>query len=205
MLGKKIQAKQESGLTAVRLKRDPPVIQSPTTPCQLEPFPPQLNLVVQSPTTPGQFDPFPQLNLVVQSPITPGQFDPPPPPSIKPSGIESTTPGQFDPPPPPSIKPSGIESTTPGQFDPLPLPQLNLVVQSPTTPGQFDPSPSCNHTQWYRALLHQVSLPCGRMQMYPVQMYPLLRLNLMVQSPTTPCQFDMWKNADVPCAPTNQT
>ena len=84
---------------------------------------PQLNLVVQSPTTPGQVDPLPppsikpsgtepyytrsvwhveecrhtqvrctlplpQLNLVVQSPTTPGQVDPLPPPSIKPSGTE---------------------------------------------------------------------------------------------------------------------
>ena len=27
---------------------------------------------------------------------------------------------------------------------------------------------------------------------------PLPKLNLVVQSPTTPGQFDMWKNADVP-------
>ena len=55
--------------------------------------------------------------------------------------------------------------------------------------------------------------------MYPGQMYPLPllilmvqspttpgqfdpfllpQLNLVVQSPTTPGQFDMWKNADIP-------
>ena len=31
-----------------------------------------------------------------------------------------------------------------------------------------------NRTEWYKALLHQVSLTCGRMQMYPGQMYPPL-------------------------------
>ena len=51
--------------------------------------------------------------------------------------------------------------------------------------------------------------------MYPAQMYPLLQSNLVVQTPTTaghvdpspsiepsgpttPGQFDMWQNADVP-------
>ena len=75
------------------------------------------------------------------------------------------------------------------------------------------------------ALLHYVSLTCGRMQMYPGQMYyPQLiepsatelyytmsvwhveecrctqvrctpQSNLVVQNPTILCQFDMWKNA----------
>ena len=60
----------------------------------------------------------------------------------------------------------------------LPLPQLNLVVTEP--------------------LLHHVSLTCGRMQAYPGQMYTPSSLNPVLQSCTTPCQFDMWKNTDVP-------
>ena len=60
-------------------------------------------------------------------------------------------------------------------------------------------TPLTNWTQCYTALLHQVSFTCGRMQMYPGQIYsPLPQLNLVVKSPTTPCQFDIWKNADVP-------
>ena len=34
-------------------------------------------------------------------------------------------------------------------------------------PGQM--FPLANQTYWYRALLHQVSLPYGRMQIYPGQ------------------------------------
>ena len=34
--------------------------------------------------------------------------------------------------------------------------------------------------------------------MYPGQIYPLPQWNLVVQSPSTPGEFDMWKNADVP-------
>ena len=34
--------------------------------------------------------------------------------------------------------------------------------------------PSANQTQCYRALLHQVSLTCRRLQTYPGQVYPLL-------------------------------
>ena len=57
-------------------------------------------------------------------------------------------------------------------------PQLNLALQSSTTLGQFDmwqnadvprsgvpPTPGYQ-TYWYRALLHQVSLTCGSVQMY---------------------------------------
>ena len=178
---------------------------------------PHSNLVVQSPTTPGQFDmwknanvpssdvpPLLQSHLVVQSPTTPGHVDPSP--SMEPSGTEPYYTCQFamwknadvhrsDVPPQSNAV---VQSpTTPGQFDPLPLPQLNQVVQSPTTPAQFDrwknadiPSsdvpPSCNHTWWYRALVHQVMLTL------------LPQWNLVVQSPTTPGQFAMWKNADMP-------
>ena len=36
------------------------------------------------------------------------------------------------------------------------------------------------------------------LQMYPGQMYTPHSLNPVLQSCTTPCQFDMWQNADVP-------
>ena len=49
-------------------------------------------------------------------------------------------------------------------------------------PGQFDPYPSLNQTQWYRALLHPVSLT------------PFLQLNLVVQSSSTPDQFDPYSS-----------
>ena len=114
---------------------------------------------------------------------------------------------------------SGRMQTYPGQmYYHL---SLNWVVQSPTTPCQFDMwknadiprsqvTPSLHQTSCYRALLHQVSLPCGRMQMYPGHMYPLPQSNLVLQSPTTPGQFDKWQDADVPrwgvpWQPTNQT
>ena len=62
--------------------------------------------------------------------------------------------------------------------------------------------PSLNQTSHYRVLPHNVSLTCGTVQTYPGQMQPHLHhphsSNLVLQSPTTPCQFDMWKNADVP-------
>ena len=54
-----------------------------------------------------------------------------------------------------------------------------------------------NWTQCYRVLLHRVSLICEKMQMYPGQIYTHCSLNPVLQSCTTPCQFDMWKNADV--------
>ena len=64
----------------------------------------------------------------------------------------------------------------------------------------------CRHTQmrcippnWcqcFRALLHHVHLTCGSMQRYWNEMYcpntPVL------QSPTKPCPFDMWKHAEIP-------
>ena len=49
------------------------------------------------------------------------------------------------------------------------------------------------------ASLHQFNLTCGSMQMYPGQVYPHPpSLTLVLQSPTTPCEFDMWKNVDIP-------
>ena len=55
-----------------------------------------------------------------------------------------------------------------------------------------------NWTQCYIALLHNVSLTCERMQMYSGQMYTPHSLNPVLQSCTTPCQSNMWQNADVP-------
>ena len=63
--------------------------------------------------------------------------------------------------------------------------QSNPVLQSPTTPCQFDmwknadvPSsnvPPTNQTQFYRTLLHHVSLACGQMYTYPGQTYPPIK------------------------------
>ena len=96
------------------------------------------------------------------------------------------------------------------------IPQSTLVVQSPTIPCQFDMwkhsdiprsdvSPcslhlvlQCPTTPCYRALLHHVSLTCGRVQTYPGQICTPCQSTLVLQSPTTPCQFDMWKHADIP-------
>ena len=81
---------------------------------------------------------------------------------------------------------------------PPPLPQSNLVVQSPTTPGQFDPSPPSikpNGTEPYytRSVwpLPPPSIePNGTEHYYNRSVWPLPQLNLVVQSPTTPGQFD---------------
>ena len=76
----------------------------------------------------------------------------------------------------------------PGQM--YPLPNSNLLVQSPITPGQMSLkfemrwTTPVNWTQCYRALIHHVSLACGRMQTHSGQMYPA-QLTLMLQSPTT--------------------
>ena len=48
------------------------------------------------------------------------------------------------------------------------------------------------------ALLHYVSLTCGSMQMYQDQMDTPSSLNWVLHSFTTWCQFDLWKNANVP-------
>ena len=91
------------------------------------------------------------------------------------------------------------------------------MLQSPTTPcpcltcGSMQTYPNemypPNQTQWFRALLHNVSLTCGRMQTYPNEMYPP-KLIPVLQSPITPCPFDMWKHSDIPkwdVFPPNQT
>ena len=65
------------------------------------------------------------------------------------------------------------------------------MVKSPTTLGHMSAkfhkkhtSPA-NQTQCYRALIHNVSLACSRMQTYSGQMYPS-QLTLVLQSTTTP-------------------
>ena len=86
---------------------------------------------------------------------------------------------------------------------------LNPVLQSCTTPYQCDMWSIAdaswsdailllgNQTQWYRALLHHVSLTCTRVEVYQGQMYTPCKLNPVLESCTILCQFDMWKNADV--------
>ena len=88
-----------------------------------------------------------------------------------------------------------------------PLPQSNLVVQSPTTPGQFamwknadvprsdvPPSikPSGQKLYYTRSVWHVEE--CRHTQVR----YTTPLIDPVVQSPTTPGQFDMWKNADIP-------
>ena len=100
-----------------------------------------------------------------------------------------------DVPSPPSIEPSGTEPYYTRSC--WPLPQSNLVVQSPTTPGQFD--------MWKNANIPRSDVPSppsiepsGTEPYYTRSCWPLPQSNLVVQSPTTPGQFDMWKNADIP-------
>ena len=66
-------------------------------------------------------------------------------------------------------------------------------------PGQMYTPHSLNPVL-QSCLLHHVSLICGQNADVPRSdvLFPLPQLNLVVKSPTTPCQFDMWKNADVP-------
>ena len=100
---------------------------------------------------------------------------------------------------PPLIKPSGTEHYYTSW--------VWHVEECRHTQVRGTPTPA-NQTKWYKALLHQVSLTCQRMQMYPGQMYLPRYSNWVVQSTTTPGEFDMWKNADVPRSdvpPTNQT
>ena len=98
----------------------------------------------------------------------------------------------------------------------LPLPQLNLVVQSPTTPCQFDMwknagiprsdvhpqliEPSATELYYTMSVWYVEEYRCTQVRSSP-------QSNLVVQSPTTPCQFDMLKNAGVPRSdvPPNQT
>ena len=98
----------------------------------------------------------------------------------------------------------------------LPLPQLNLVVKSPTTPCQFDMwknagiprsdvhpqliEPSATELYYTMSVWYVEEYRCTQVRSSP-------QSNLVVQSPTTPCQFDMLKNAGVPRSdvPPNQT
>ena len=130
-------------------------------------------------------------------------------PQLNPSGTEPYYTRSVWPPCPPSIKPSGRE--------PYYTRSVWHASECRCTQVRCTPHASINWTKSYRALLHQVSLTFGRMQMYPAQMYPLPQWhlvvqspttpghvdplpqwNLVLQSPTTPGQFDMWKNADIP-------
>ena len=154
----------------------PPSIEpSDTDPCYTRSvWPPQLNLVVQSSTTPGQFDPHPQWNLMAQSPTSPGQSD----------ALNQTTCYR--------ALPHHV-SLTCGT-----LHQVSLTCgRMQMYPGQVYPHPPLIKLSGTEPYYTRVSLPCGRMQIYPGQMYPP-KLNLVVQSTTTPGQFDMWKNADIP-------
>ena len=68
------------------------------------------------------------------------------------------------------------------------VPRSDVLFRAP-------PRHTLNPTNWaqcYRALLHHVSFICERMQAYPGQMYTPHSLNPVLQSCTTPCQFDMW-------------
>ena len=55
---------------------------------------------------------------------------------------------------------------------------INLVVQHPSMPGQF--------------VWHVEQCRCTQ-----VRCTPIPKLNLLVQSTTTPCVFHMWQNADM--------
>ena len=78
--------------------------------------------------------------------------------------------------------------------------------------SDITPQPPLIKPQCYRALLHHVSLTCGKNADVPRSDVPAPanqilvvqiptsspQLNLMVQRPTAPGQFDMWKNGDIP-------
>ena len=100
----------------------------------------------------------------------------------------------------------------------------NWVVESCTTPCHFDMSKNAhvpmsdvtlhpgNWMQSYRVVLHHVSLTCGRMQMYPGQMY----IPLQIKPSSTELNYSMsvWYVIECRCTqvrwiptttPTNQT
>ena len=64
------------------------------------------------------------------------------------------------------------------------------------TQGRCTPT---NQTYCYRGWLHQVSITYWRMQTYPGQMSPHYS-NLMLQRLTTPGQYHILENADIPRA-----
>ena len=188
---------------------------------------PQLNLVVQSPTTPGEFDMW-QNAHIPRSDV---------PPLIEPSGTEPyytrwvwhvaeciCTQVRCT---PLLIKPNGSEPyyTRSNEFkisdEMYPPPcSLNAVLQSPMTLGQFDmwknadvPPPllvKCSVTEHYYTRQVWNVAECRMHKTWSVlkrQIYTPHSLSLVLLSPTTPGQYDLMKNADVPSAdlpPTNQ-
>ena len=143
---------------------------------------------------------LPQLNLVVQSTESYYTRSVWPPPSIELSGTEpyyTRSVWHVE-----ECRHTQVRCT-------LPLPHLNLVVQSPTTPGQFHMwknanvpssdvppptiSPSGTEPYYTRSVCHVEECVCTQVRCTPSPQW-----NLVVQSPTTPGQFDMWKNADIP-------
>ena len=178
------------------------VVKSPTTPGQFDmsknadvlrsdvPLLHQLNLVVKSPTTPGQFDPLPhsQLDLVVQSSTTSGQFDmwknadiprsDVPPPSIKPSDtVPYYTRSVW---PPPSIKPSGKEPYYTRSV--WHVEECRCIQVRCTTPSSIKPSGT--EPYYIRSVWHVKKCRLHQVRCIPPQS------NLVVQSPTTPGQFN---------------
>ena len=93
----------------------------------------------------------PLMTLVVQSPTTPCQFD-----MWKNAGIPRSDVH------PPLIEPSATESYY--------ITSVWYVKECRCTKVRCNPHPG-HWTQCYRALLNHVSLTCGRMQVYPGQMY----------------------------------
>ena len=174
--------------------------------------PHESNLVVQRPTTLGEFDMWQNADVprsdVTTLLIKPSGTElyytrsvwPTRPPSIEPSGTEPYYTRFVWLPLVPHLNLVVQSPTTPGQFDPLPLPQLNLVVQIPTTPGQFNPSPplikpSGTEPYYTRSVWSTPPPsiePSGTEPYYTrfVWLPPVPHLNLVVQSPTAPCQFD---------------
>ena len=99
------------------------------------------------------------------------------------------------------------------------IPQSTLVAQSPTIPCRFDMwkhadiprsdvSPCSLHlvlhsptTPCYRALLHHVSLICGRVQTYPGHICTPCQSTLVPWSPPTPCHVEACTHTEVRCIP----
>ena len=93
----------------------------------------------------------------------------------------------------PSINPSGTE----------PYYTMSVSHMEQCRHTQVRCTPPANWTQCYRALLHHVSLICGRMQMYPGQMYTPTQV--IEPSPTEPCcTMSVWHVAACTCTPNPQ-
>ena len=87
------------------------------------------------------------------------------------------------------------------------LPQLNPVHQSPTTPYLFYMWKHADIPKWDVSSLIKTSAsePYYTMSIWHVEAcrHTQMRcippnLSPVLQSPTTPCPFDMWKHADIP-------